>query len=294
MSVNAHQWLIGPSASMNEPADVAAIRVDCHRGLRGPYTGLGSVLRVVVPRTQQEIVRARTVEILSAAPELEAWCDAPLETLTSLAAPTERTRIYPANRTRRLAHGAVELLTAHAAQAGPLELVFDRADEADHTDQEFLAILVRRVRPAQVKVVVCTRGEAVTSELAAALHRYALRTVEDRAPVQADCRDDDALLRAFIDADGTSADPAEAAAYQLASPQTRARLHDARAAELAGRDERSLRFGAIPYHLEHGSDPAGAGVDALYEATRYCGAMGFYHMVIELGSRARDLVDPDT
>ncbi|AGL17014.1 tetratricopeptide repeat protein [Actinoplanes sp. N902-109] len=284
-----HHWQTGRSAR-------TGIVADSHRALRGPYTGLGTVLRLLVPQAGEdrpELVRHHLTEILSAAPELRGRIDAAPETLTSLAVPEERTRIYPANRTRRLAHGATEFLIRYAGTT-PLEITFARVDQADPTDQEFLAILLRRADPGRVHVTVETDGTGLLPELAAALDRYAERLPDGPAPAGGDDRDADQLLRAYVEADGTSTDPAERAAYERADPQLRRALHDARAAALRERDEYSLELGAIPWHLEHGSDPAGAGADALYEAARHCGAMGYYHAVIDYGTRGRALVDPDT
>jgi tetratricopeptide (TPR) repeat protein len=300
--MTAHEWRIGPAPAGEPRGDFT---VDCHRGLRGPYTGLGSLLRLVVPLAvglRPGIADRHVTEILSVAPELRQAIGVAPETLTSLAAPEERTRIYPANRTRRLAHGSVELLAGYAAAAGaaPLRLVFRRVDRADHTDQEFLAIFLRRARPEQIAITVTTGGEEVTDELRASLDRYAHRAgpppgAPAPAPDAADAaRTPEELLAAYIAADGTSEDPAEAAAYQQADPERRRALHDRRAAELTALGELTLGLGAIPYHLERGSDPAGAGADPLYEATRHCGAMGYYHSVIDFGTRGRDLTDPDT
>ncbi|MFG1949595.1 tetratricopeptide repeat protein [Micromonospora sp. NPDC048830] len=294
--MTAHQWRVGPSPADGERADFA---VDSHRGLRGPYTGLGSLLRLIVPEAYErwpDLVRGHLTEILSAAPELRGAIDAAPETLTSLAVPEERTRIYPANRTRRLAHGATEFIAGYATRAGrlPLRVAFDRVDEADPTDQEFLAIFLRRVGPDRVAVWVGTGGGPLEPELTAALDRYATRLPDAPRPGPAAGRGPDELLRAYVDADGTSRDPAELAAYEQADPDVRVALHDARAALLRERGEWSLELGAIPWHLERGSDPAGAGAEALYEAARHCGAMGYYHAVIDYGTRGRAIVDPDT
>jgi len=295
--MTAHVWRVGsPSDGGDRQAD---FEVDCHRGLRGPYTGLGSLLRLVVPGAHQhrpDLVRQHVTEILSAAPELRGEIDAAPETLTSLAVPEERTRIYPANRTRRLAHGAVEFLNGYATLAGPrpLGLTFRRVDQADPTDQEFLAFLLRRADADRIKVVVATSGPDLSEELLAALRRYARQTVAEPGSARSGDRDQAELLRAYIDADGTSDDPAEAAAYRRAEPATRVALHDQRAARLAAMNEWSLHLGAIPYHLEHGSDPAGAGVEEFHEAARYCGAMGYYHAVIDYGTRGCAIIDPDT
>lgn len=294
--MTAHQWRVGPSPADGERADLA---VDAHRGLRGPYTGLGGLLRLIVPETYErrpDLVRRHLTEILSAAPELRGAIDAAPETLTSLAVPEERTRIYPANRTRRLAHGATEFVAGHAAATGrlPLRVAFDRVDQADPTDQEFLAIFLRRVRPDRVRVTIGTDGGPLEPELSAALERYATRLPDRPRPGAAAGRDREELAQAYVDADGTSTDPAELAAYEQTDADRRVRLHDARAARLRERGEWSLELGAIPWHLERGSDPAGAGADALYEAARHCGAMGYYHAVIDYGTRGRAIVDPET
>ena len=292
----AHLWLVGPQHRGREEVD---IEVDCHRRLRGPYTGLGSLLRTLVPTLYvrwPELVRKHVIEILSIAPELEGSIDAAPETLTSLAIPSEQTRIYPVNRTRRLTHGIIELLESYAALAGlhPLALSFINVDEADHTDQEFLAIALRRARTGQVKVIVGTRGDNVPEELASALDRYARLVIASPTPDGDDPHDPEQLLQAYINSDGTSDDPAELVAYQGADPTLRAALHDRRAAELEDRGEWSLHLGAIPYHHEHGSDPANVGGTAILEAAHYCFFRGFYHAQLDYGPRGRAVTDPDT
>jgi tetratricopeptide (TPR) repeat protein len=299
--VNGHVWLVGPRQARAENAD---IEVDCHRLLRGPYTGTGTMLRALVPeafRTEPALVRRHAIEILSIAPELRAVLGPAPETLTSLAIAEERTRFYPAARTRRLANGIADFLQSYVRCGGSrgLTLSFARVDEADHTDQEFLAIMLRRIPADQVTVIIGTRRAEPPAELAAEIARYTHRVDAGPAEVSAvradgDHRDPEQLLRAYIESDGTSEDPAELAAYQGATGRRRAALHDARAAELRGREERSLRLGAIPYHLAHGSDPADAGGDALWEAAYYCTDMGFYHAAIDCGLRGRAVTDPET
>ena len=53
----------------------------------------------------------------------------------------------------------------------------------------------------------------------------------------------------------------------------------------------TLGLGAIPYHLEHGTDPGGAGAEALYSAQDYCVCLGFYQAVVDYGYRGLDLID---
>jgi tetratricopeptide (TPR) repeat protein len=293
--MNQHLCLIGSHPAGHEGATV---EVSCHRLLRGPYTGLGAALRILVPevsRRDHELVRRHSTEILAVAPDLTETVGEAPGTLTSLASLKEQTRLYPAARTRRIANGVVDFLLTCAAPGhlGPLTLSFARVDHADHTDQEFLAILMRRARPDQVRVVVGTEGGELPEELAVALDRYTCQVeVPDRAESSGSGRDRQTLLHAFIDSDGTSSDPAEIAAYQEAEPHERAALHDARAAALGREGEWSLLLGAIPYHAEHGSDPAQAGGAALSEALLHCFSQGFHHAVLDYSRRGRAVTDP--
>ena len=289
--MNEHLWRIGPRAAA---VDDAQFEVDCHRRLRGPYTGAGTLLRALVPAAYAQwpdLVRRHALEILSAAPELSDTIGAAPQTLTSLAIPSERTRIYPANRTRRLAHGIVEFLRSYAELAGPdqLTLAFANVDEADHTDQEFVAIALRRTGSSPLRLVITTRTENVTDELAASLRRHARQITATPRPEVS--RTDEEALREFIFADGVADDPDQLAAYAAADPEVRSRLHDARAAELGG--EFSLTLGALLYHLEHGSDAAGAGSIAMLDAANYCFDMGFYHVLLDIVPRGRAITDPD-
>jgi tetratricopeptide (TPR) repeat protein len=101
------------------------------------------------------------------------------------------------------------------------------------------------------------------------------------------------LAQAYVDSDGTCDDAADVEAYQRLSAEVRARLRDDRAAVLTARDEPSLLIGAVPYHREHGSDPA-AGPRALHHAQDWCMDHGYYHAVVDLGLRGLALTDEDT
>jgi tetratricopeptide (TPR) repeat protein len=98
--------------------------------------------------------------------------------------------------------------------------------------------------------------------------------------------------RAFVAADGTDDDPGHAAAYAALTTAERAALHDQRADELEAIGEESLRLGAIPYHRTRGSDPLGAGVEALLWAQERCRYLGFYHAAAEFARQGLLLVDP--
>jgi tetratricopeptide (TPR) repeat protein len=100
------------------------------------------------------------------------------------------------------------------------------------------------------------------------------------------------LAARYVRGDGTSDDPLLLQAYACLGASERAVLHDARADELAASGEFSARLGAVPYHRERGSDPAGAGVRALAEAAEHCFAAGFHAAVVGLCARGRRLVTP--
>ena len=165
-----HHWIAAPSreereqlaAGLDLPPIIA--RVDAHRRLRGPYTAAGSLVRALVPDAlarHPDLVGRHDVEVLTVAPELAGSVPCERETLTSLSPPEERTRYYPRSRTRRIAHGLVEMLRDVVAASfdGPRTVVLDRVDDTEPTDREWLAILLRRVDPARLRVVLCTRGE---------------------------------------------------------------------------------------------------------------------------------------
>lgn len=241
--------------------------------------------------TLPELVAAHEIEILTVAPELRGTVPATRETLTSLAVPAERTRFYSRLRTLRIAHGITELVRDHTllCGAGPVTLAVDDLDNADPTDRELVAVLVRRLDPALVTVVVGTGPSVDGDPLVSALAKYATRHDLPPDSGSADLTGDRAL--AYVVGDGTSDDPELLAAYQALDPVRRQRMHDDRAAQLSARGEPSLALGAIPYHRERGSDPAGAGVRALRVALDACIDTGFYDATVDLAARGRALID---
>ena len=99
-------------------------------------------------RRWPELVRRHDIELLTVAPELGEVIACDRETLTSSATPEERTRFYPRARTRRVAHGLVDFVNEYVARLGvERRIVITRVDEAEATDAEWLAILLRRAHP---------------------------------------------------------------------------------------------------------------------------------------------------
>ena len=302
-----HHWIAGADrdaaealAALLRPAGMI-VSADAHRRLRGPYTAAGTLLRQIVPgllHSDPALVERHDVEILTAAPELDGRVVNRRATLTSMADPEERTRFYPRAHTLRIAHGLCDLLLAWAAAApGRPVIALARTDEADATDAELAAILLRRCDPETLTLVIATTGRP-PSALADALRAHARRVVTTDESARRPARrpaphpTGDQLAAAYVGSECLSADPQERAAYEALHPHKRARMHDRRADELEARAEVSLRLGVIPFHRERGCDPAGAGLAALCAALERCVLTGCYHAVLELGERAQALLDP--
>ncbi|MDH6137187.1 tetratricopeptide (TPR) repeat protein [Kitasatospora sp. MAA4] len=199
----------------------------------------------------------------------------------------------------RIAHGLAEFLTEYLQElnAGPRTLLIEDLHQADPTDRELVAVLLRRMDPALLTLVVSTGAEfsadpegPVAAPLPPALERYCRAVDHDCAP--GPLGDDPA--GEFVDGDGTADDPRLLAAYQALAPERRTALHDARRTELEQLGEPSLALGAIAWHAQHGSAPAGRGADALVHALNICMDLGFYHAVVDYAQRGLTLVDHES
>lgn len=288
-----HRWAVataGPQAAGDlPPIPEPDFDVRCHRRLRGPYSGGGALLRAVVPElagTHDAILEARATEVIALAPDLAPMVPIAPQTLTNLASRAERTRFYSVARTLRIAHGTAELLIewARAMRPGGVVLRFRELDDADPTDRELVAVLLRRCDPRLIRVVVDAE-DTPEGELGAALRAYADRAAVPQAPAAPHPAGTD-LAQLFIDADGTSRDPELLRAYEALPADERARRHSARAAHLAALDEPGVRLGAHLYHMEHGTDPAAAGA-AFVEACEVCFDGGFYEAALDMALRGR-------
>ena len=157
------------------------------------------------------------------------------------------------------------------------------------TTKEFLALLLRRADPSRLQLIFGSDG-TVDGELGAMLGQIGqVAAAGVEPPMEPDAPA--ALLRGYLDSDCISDDPAQQRAYQLASPVQRAAGHDRRADELLVQAGWGDTVGALAYHCEHGSDPAGRGRQALLKAQQLCVEIGFSAMVVELGHRGRAVTD---
>lgn len=305
----SHVWITGAGRAASAAAAQALapdVMVDCHRRRCGPYTATGSLLRALLPRLaaqRPDLCSRHAIEILAVAPELEPLVGPVPGTLTSQAPQEERTRWYSHLRTRRIAHGVVDLLQ-ECASARPLTLAFTSVDHGDHTDRELLSIALRRLDPAQVRLVACVRQPDQDQPdqdqpdqdgtLGQALRAYCRRiVVDDPDPDGAARRATTAdLAAAFIASHGTSDVAAEIEAYRKMDPELRVRLHDEQAAELEEGGEWSYRLGAVPYHRGLGSAPGTVGRAAYWAAIEHCMGMAYYHAGLELVEQLAATIDP--
>jgi tetratricopeptide (TPR) repeat protein len=297
--MTTHLWIHGGRGDERQAAGDPGLRWhSCHRQLRGPFSGLAPVLIEIVPQLQREapeLIAEHHAELTAIVPELAELIGIGPRTLVEITPHEERTRYYGNTWIRGLSHGLISLLMEYARRRGddlPWQLAFDRIEEADMAEQEFLASLLRRCDPAVLRVTVGTAGEVSCAELGWALTRYASKRPPATVHRPADDRTVEHLLANYIASDGTSDDPAELAAYSAAASAVVAPLHDARAAALAVDASWGLRTGAIPYHLERGSDPTHAGRQALREAIEFCLSVGYSTATLDIGLRGRQVSDP--
>lgn len=295
-----HLWVhasgMGPAMPAHLGLPPALAVVNAHRRLRGPYSGGGQlVLGLVAEAIDRwpDLVTRHDVELRAVASELRSAVPCTRETLTSLASPDERTRFYPRARTTRLAHGITEFVMefVRRAERGPLHLVVENVHRADPTDWELLAIMLRRIHPRLLQIVACSGDGPLPSDLVASLERYATPLSTAVGPSDDSAADQDVSAERYVAGDCTSEEPRLREAYEATAPAVRAALHDTRAAELRALGEPSLALGAVPFHCERGSDPTGAGADALTAALEHCMLDGFYEAVIDLAGRSLAVLD---
>ncbi|MEU1736357.1 tetratricopeptide repeat protein [Streptosporangium sp. NPDC020145] len=284
-----------------EPDGGRAVVAVCHQRLRGPYTGVDTLLRAVLPEAYArwpELVDRHRVELLYGVPELAELVGEAPQQLAFKGPFEERTRFYGSQMIRCMNQGIVTFLNEHArrlAEAGdpaPL-LVFEDAHAAEPSTQELIALLLRRSDPGRLRVVVSTVPVAsLTGELEGALARHTETVQAVPGEPSPDGRSVEELVRAYVMADGISDDPAEIAAYEAADPEFVRRLHDLRAEELTPDADLGTRMGALPYHRERGADPGGLGREALTEGLRISAEIGFSAMTLDMGLRGRAVTDP--
>ncbi|MFB9961992.1 tetratricopeptide repeat protein [Sinosporangium siamense] len=255
-----HLWVQGarplPGAGLPPPLIPP---LDANRRLCGPYTAGSALAAGLLPDAllmRPGLVAAHAIALHAIAPDLRHLLPRHPEPLVSRVPAPERILIHAPRRTLRLANGLAEFVLACCPRERR-SLTVVNAHEADHTDLELLAVLLRRVPAERLTLVICA-PPGCPAPLAAALARHAVPT-------------------------GGCDGPDE--------PRLTADDHRARADHLAATGAAGPRLGAIPHHRLKGPDPALA-LDALAHAITWCLRSGFHHAVAELGARALPLADP--
>jgi tetratricopeptide (TPR) repeat protein len=301
-----HYWVHGARradraavvAGLDLPPRLATL--DAHRRRRGPYTATGALLRRIVPgllRRRPDLGPRHYIEIATAAPELADLVPPTLTSLEWRVGEEERTRYYSRLHTLNLANGLAELLREHLREeGGPRSLVIENLHEADATDQEFVAVLLRRPDLAGLTVVAGTGAEPppdppgeIVISLAAILQRHARPVpVASARPGPDDQQPGD--VEAYLAGDCTDDDPRARAAYAALPETEREARHERRLAELLAIGEPSSALGAVVFHAERAGDRARA-LELLRLAIRRCRGVGLYQAAADLGMRARARVD---
>lgn len=265
--------------------------VDAHRRLRGPYTAGGTILRALVPGALDrfpERVATHQLSIRAAAPDLCDRMPPHRPTLESRLDDDERILVPAPRRTLRIANGIAEFLLDCVPERSVL--VVDNVHEADPTDRELLTVLARRIDPGRLVVVACSADPPPDGFAGRVVQARTAATATSDAPLPPPQE----WATVYVASDCTLDDPRLIDAYAGLPPEQRAELHDRRADELECAGEWSFRLGAIPFHREHGTDPRGAGAEALWTAVDHCVREGFLHAVVELGVRGLELTAEDS
>lgn len=246
-----------------------SLTIPCTCTVRGPFTAGATLLGIVVPEllaVAPDAVHTQALAVNAIAPELGSLVPPPAGTLTTNAPQGERTRYFSSARPRLLAHAVAAIVDSWVREAttGPVSITFTNVADADASDLALIDVLREYCRDERLAFEV--DGAATP------------RPVASNA-------------RAFVDADGAYAQPDD---YLRMTASERAALHTARAHTLAEQSTPGADLGAIPYHLELGDDPAGAGAEALHHVLEYCFDAGFYDAAVDAAERGLRLITRET
>jgi tetratricopeptide (TPR) repeat protein len=287
-TVSCHEWIIAPRRHDRARAlaelDGPYYRIQAHRNLRGPYSGAGELIRLIIPQAYKQapkLVEAYQLTLLSIAPEIADHVPVSPELARSFEFTREGNSQF---WTLRLSHGLTDFLLQYFESASDARpgIMFDDADKADPLDQEFFAVLLRRADPRKLLVQIGSSSSSMAPVLGRALETHA-RIVE--LPSSGVARtfqtSEDDLARRYVSSDCTSDDPLEIEAYSLLDAQQRRQLHGERIAALTSSNSASLRLGAIPFHYEQ----AAQDVEPLLSASVYCMSMAYYDACLDWALR---------
>ncbi|MEO8504048.1 MAG: tetratricopeptide repeat protein [Acidobacteriota bacterium] len=177
-----HRWILGEIGSSARGRTAGAECTIEASPRAGPYALAAELARRIAsaaPAGATELLIRHQLTLLSVVPEF--WQTLPVS--------PEMHRAFSFSRegnarswTRRLAHGLTDFVLDHAAARGGAWLVsFLRVDESDPTDQEFLAVLLRRSCGTPLVLRVSTAADRLAEPMSTALRTYA-RLERSRRP----------------------------------------------------------------------------------------------------------------
>lgn len=135
----------------------------------GPWAGIRDLfgpLGAELAGRGSELARQHGQELTTVAPELLRSIEVTNLTLTDLAPPAERVRVFPKDRAFRIVHGLVDLVRDLQRQAGarPWVLACDHLDAAGTLARRFFVELMRREGvTSRISLLVIAGGEPASS-----------------------------------------------------------------------------------------------------------------------------------
>jgi tetratricopeptide (TPR) repeat protein len=295
-----HEWVVDPfhlgSAPPSRNLPLEYLEINAHRNLRGPYTAaIGIVLRLLDQSSisfGEDLFRRHQVTLLLVCPELANSREVSPEVRKWLTLSGEGNS---SSRTLKLAHGLTDFIldcAAHLGSRAPLVLSIDNVDFADSLDQEFLAVLLRRAHPDQLKIKIRTSSDCLPDRLRSVLQNCASTehlqsSLQDLlSPGNSAATEHLSLAKEYIWSDCTSNDRSLTSSYAAISGDDRQKLHRERFAELQALGQTSFSLGAIPYHCEQADDEP----TPLLAASVHCMHFAFYGAALDWATRGRRML----
>ena len=301
MSDNSrHEWVVDPFHRDNElpsrtpPAE--HLEINAHRNLRGPYTAAIEIVLRLLDHPSisllKDLFHQQQLTLLLVCPELanSRWVSPEVRKWLTLSGEGN-----PSSRTLRLAHGLTDFIldcAIHLSSLAPLILSIDNVDFADPLDQEFLAVLLRRAHPDQLKVKIRTSSDRLHDQLQSVVQKFV--TVKYPLSAQSDflltenipAIEQLRLAKEYVWSDCTSNSRSLKSSYAAMPDDDRRVLHQERLAALQAFGQTSFSLGALPFHCEQaGDDPA-----PLLAASVHCMHVAFYEAARDWAVRGQRML----
>jgi tetratricopeptide (TPR) repeat protein len=297
-----HEWVLDPFHLDNEPPSCTQsdehLEINAHRNLRGPYTAAIEIVLRLLDHPSisvlENLFHRHQLTLLLVCPELANSGRGSPEVRKWLTFSGEGN---PSSRTLSLAHGLTDFIldcAVHLSSLAPLVLSIDNVDFADPLDQEFLAVLLRRAHPGQLKVKIRTSSDRLHDQLLTAVQKFV--SLKYPQSCQQDLLSSKnipaieqlSLAKEYVWSDCTSNNRSLKSSYTAMTDDDRRELHQERLAELQALGQTSFSLGAIPFHCEQaGDDPA-----PLLAASVHCMHGAFYEAALDWAVRGHRMLAP--